>query len=138
MALPKSMLAYTDCQEVFSRAADSAEKGGPGVRVRLASWADANYFRMRMNNARAINRRDNAEIYSPGDPLYKASLWDALMVTIKRVDGEFYVYVEPHGVQLEKVEEIPTEGEEQVESIVTEKPQAPPPIGRVEPLVTRR
>ena len=135
MALPKSSLAYTDCYEVYERAMESVEGEGPGVRVRLASWSDANYFRMRMNNARAINRQDNGEVYSPGDPLYKRSVWDALMVTIKQVDNEFYVYVEPHGIDVETIEEIP-EGE--VENVVTEKPEVPPPVGRVETLVTRR
>ena len=138
MPLPKSMIAYEDCREVYERAAESAEAGGPGVRVRLATWADANYFRMRMNNCRAINRRDNADIYDPGDPLYKGSLWDALMVTIKRVDGEFYVYVEPHGIKLDGVEEIPAGTEEEVENITNAKPEAAPPIGKVESLVTRR
>lgn len=131
MALPKSRHAYQDCYDIYEKAEASVSEGGPGVRVRLGDWASANYFRMRMNMARSINRRDNTDIYDPGDPLYKASTWDALMVTIKLVDGEHYVYVEPHGVSPSAVEEIPTDTEETVEKIVHEGPEPHPPIGEV-------
>lgn len=138
MPLPKSRMAYLDCEEIYNKASESVDAGGPGVRVRLGEWKDANYFRMRMNNARAIDRRDNEDSYEPGHPLYKASTWDALMVTIKKVDDEYYVYVEPHGVSLSNVEFIPTEPtEETVEKIVSETPEPPPPIGHVQRVMRR-
>lgn len=133
MPLPKSIHAYNDCKEIYERAMDSVLAEGPGVRVRQPDWDAANYLRMRMNNARAINRRDNQDIYEPGDPLYKASEWDTLMVTIKKVGEEFYLYVEPHGIDTSSIEAIP-EGEVATR-VVVEKPAA---VGEIQALVSRR
>lgn len=134
MPLPKSRHAYSDCEEAYNKALDSTE----GVRIRMTDFAAANYFRMRMNNCRVINRRDNSAIYEPGHTLYQGSAWDRLMVTIKKVDGEHYVYVESHGIDTALIEEIEASTEETVENIVTEKP-APEhiPVGIVEH-ITRR
>ncbi len=137
MPLPKSINAYLDCTDAYTRAVESVDAGGPGVRIRLGSWAQANYFRMRMNNARAINRRDNTDVYSPGDPLYKGSVWDALMVTIREVDGEHYVYVEPHGVTIDAIEEIPSDDNSQM-LLAPPKPLAIGAVQILPPLVTRR
>lgn len=107
MALPKSMLAYTDCAALFNAAITAVENDKFGARVRLPSFDAANYFRMRMNSARSIDRTANADIYSPGDPLYRASAWDALMVRIKRTeDGAYWVYAEPHGIETGEIEEV--------------------------------
>lgn len=136
MPLSKSIYAYNDCCQIYERAMESAVSGGPGVRVRQEKESDAIYLRMRMNNARAINRRDNADIYAPGDPLYKASVWDALMVTIKMIDDDFYVYVEPHGIDTSMIEDIPQDDQGQITYV---KPKLlPAPVGQVQPLVTRR
>lgn len=133
MPLPKSRLAYLDCFEIYEK----AEASATGVRVRMADENAAVYFRMRMNNARAIDRRDNEDTYKPGEPLYKASTWDALMVTIKKVDDDYYVYVEPHGVKPEAVEVIPADGEEVVENIVTDKREPAPPVGEAQQIMRR-
>lgn len=107
MSLPKSMLAFGDCKELYDRALESVESGKFGARVRLPSLEAANYFRMRMNQARVVDRAANAEIYVPGDPLYKASSWDSLMVRIKRTgDGVVWVYAEPHGIETGEIEEV--------------------------------
>jgi len=107
MALPKSMLAYQDCKALYDAALTAVEAGKFGARVRLPSFDAANYFRMRMNSARSVDRTANEAIYSPGDPLYRASAWDGLMVRIKRTDdGAYWVYAEPHGIETGEIEEV--------------------------------
>lgn len=134
MSLPKSIIAYKDCQEIYEKAMDSVNAGGQGIRVRQESYGAAVYLRMRMNQARAINRRDNAEIYAPGDPLYMASEWDALIVTIKTADDVHYLYVESNLLDVSNIEEIPESDEAKKAS----PPQEHLPVGIAQPLITRR
>lgn len=122
MSLPKSSQAYHDCADLYDRALRSIVSGSLGVRLPMANFADANYMRMRMNQARVINRRDNSEIFSPGEPLYQASVWDALVLRIKIIDDKYYLYVEPSGVPTDGVEEIPPDDTAQAIPVIqTEK-----------------
>lgn len=104
MSLIQSRQAYSDCREVFDKAIEDSE----GVRVPMSTYNDAIYFRMRMHQARAIDRRDNKELYrdQPDHQLYNASQYDRLVVRVKNVDDRWYVYVEHGGVDVDTVEPL--------------------------------
>lgn len=136
MSLPKSSQAYHDCHDIYDKAIASIDNGGNGVRLKMADYGDANYMRMRMNQARVINRRDNSEVFNPGDPLYQASVWDALVLRIKKIDDQHYLYVEPAGISTDGVEEIPANDDaEQISTIV---PKIKLDIDRVVENIKRR
>lgn len=60
----------------------------------MVDFDSAVHFRMRLHTARAIDRRDNAAVYPVGDPMHGTSVYDALIIRIKNIDGEIYVYAE--------------------------------------------
>lgn len=95
MTLPDSLLAFSDCVDIFERAMDD----GRGCRVRCKDWDAASYLRLRLHKARALDRRKNQLAYEPGHQLHGASPFDEYVVRIKEVryEGEgsrIYVYVE--------------------------------------------
>jgi hypothetical protein len=88
-----------------------------GARVKIASHDDAMFFRMRMHQARQIDRKDNKELYQPGDPLYGRSPYDQLVVRIKEHDDGIWVYAErvrlPEEIEsLSEVEQIEFDGKD--------------------------
>lgn len=63
--------------------------------MRLASYADAHYFRLRCNQARILHRKENAKVYPEGMPLHGASEYDPLQLKLKEdTEGGWWVYAE--------------------------------------------
>jgi hypothetical protein len=63
---------------------------------------------MRIHQARQIARNDNAELYSPGEPLYAASEYDRFQIRI-RVDADAncaWVMIEPRTADILAIEEL--------------------------------
>ena len=65
-------------KENLSRALDSPK----GIRVSFDTKSEATRFRHQCNSFRVKDRTDNAELYSPGDPLYGVSAYDELLLTV--------------------------------------------------------
>lgn len=121
MSISTSRGSYKDCFDVWKAALDDAE----GARVKMTDFDAANHFRMRMHTARAIDRRDNKEIYEQGDKMHGASIYDPLVVRIKNEEGEFYVYVEHVGNSLGKIERLSSkEDDASDEAVVEEAPDS--------------
>ena len=65
MALTDSIAAYDDCFQAFERAAKSKRYPHP-----LRGQKTANYFRLRMNYARVLQRREAVRMYERTDPRF--------------------------------------------------------------------
>lgn len=95
MPLPNTPGAYSDCFEIWERAIQLRV----GCRTLVGpSLPDVHYLRMRMHQARAIRRAESRRAYPKDHPLYDTSEYDKYKLTIKDDDdGDFWLYVEPHG-----------------------------------------
>ena len=69
MALSESMAAYTDCYEIYDAARDNPQ----GVRVLIGEYSQAGIMRMRMNQARVLERKEAKRLYDRTDPKYGKS-----------------------------------------------------------------
>ena|SRR5258706_8723513 len=108
MSISNSRLSYTDCYEFL----DKAIEDDKGVRVPLGEWAKANFFRMRCHQARSITKKDNREIYQPGDPQYGVSIYDVITIRLKEDEaGEWWVYAEKNLLEPGTVESLSELGE---------------------------
>ena len=110
MVTSSSRLAYDDCFEILSRALEDKH----GARVHCQSRGEAFHLRTRLHSARQIDRRDNIHVYDESDPLHGRSAYDTLVVRIKELDGQHYVYVEKSGgdMVIESLSEVKTNGQE--------------------------
>ena len=107
MALSSSHLSYSDCYSLM----DEALRQPRGVRVSQPTHDAAIFFRMRLHQARSIDRKRSLDIYEPGDYLRNTSQYDALVVRL-RPDPEtngFWVYLERSDVVVGKVEALPVD-----------------------------
>lgn len=109
MPVSNSRLSYSDCFTLFEKALEDAK----GARYQVSggeSRSDAWYFRLRMHNARQIDRKDNKELFELGDPLYGRSIYDPLLIQIKQdVEEKWWIYVvhtEIDGDQIESLSEL--------------------------------
>lgn len=89
MSLPNTPLSYLDCFEVFDRALKDTE----GVMVRMKSKDAATHFRMRMHQARRVDRHRNCQTYEMEHPLFNSSAYDPLYITIEDRDGVDYLFI---------------------------------------------
>lgn len=106
MALSNSRLSYTDCYELMEKAINDPV----GVRVKVADRSAAAYFRARIHKARTVDRSDNAKAYEPTMPLHNASVYDQLNVTMRYIDGSWYVYLKSianNALAVESLSQLP-------------------------------
>lgn len=117
-----SPLAHKDVQ----KAMDRALANGRGIRIRCASYGEANALRQRMYTMRKADRRENARIYDHTDPLHGRSVYDSLICTpMQDVHGVVHLVVEvstPERLE-SRIEDLASEAEspvtkEQVESAI--------------------
>lgn len=86
-----SRLSYKAEYDLMQQAVD-AEKG---VRSHIGSREAAMKFRLRLNQARQLDRKLNCETYEPGHALYGGSEFDELIFTVRQdTDEEWWVYLE--------------------------------------------
>ena len=103
MSISNSRLSYTDCYQLL----DQAVEDSLGARVCLGTYEAANFFRMRCHQARAINRRDNQEMYELGDPKHGASVYDQVVLRLKEdEEGAFWVYAEKSTLDPGEIESL--------------------------------
>jgi len=103
MALSTSILAYNDCKDFLEKAVDDSK----GARLPFRNETDANYYRMRCNQFRKLDRIQNAMIYDIGAKMHGHSEYDQLTLTIKQSsDGYFWVYAQKLLLNIEEVEAL--------------------------------
>lgn len=101
MALPDQIAGYKDCYELF----DKAQADPLGARALLESAEKARYFRMRMNHARVLLRRESTKMYDRTDPRHNKSEYDEFLCQIREdTEGNFWVYVVRHNTEIKAVE----------------------------------
>lgn len=103
MSLSNSILAYMDCKEFLERALD-AERG---ARIPFRTEKEAEYWRMRCNQFRVLDRRQSKTIFAPGHKMHGHSEYDGLTMTIKySEDGYHWVYAQKRVIDPGQIEDI--------------------------------
>jgi len=118
MVTSESRLAYADCYKVMEQAI--SDQYPKGIRIKCASYEDAMHFRLRLHKARKIDRKDNLEVYPPGDIMHGKSVYDSLIMRIRMsVDNSAWL-------RLERVEAMEFEIESLEEPMIERKPEPIP------------
>lgn len=112
MPVSNSRLSYSDCFTLFEKALEDPK----GVRFQPKpsktndNYGDCYHFRLRMHQARAIDRKDNKSLHSddPGAPLYGRSILDPLVIQIKGPDsdGLHWIYVSHTEINVDDIESL--------------------------------
>jgi hypothetical protein len=86
-----SPLAHKDIEATLDRALAN----GKGVRIFCGDQATATGLRQRVYTLRKLDRRSSLRVYTPDDPMYGKSAYDAVICT-PRVDTneEWWLYIE--------------------------------------------
>lgn len=101
MSLPQTIGAYTDCSELFERAAADER----GARACLGTYEACIQMRTRMHYFRLLDRRANSETYPKGDPMHGASTYDGYVVQLQKdQDEEWWLYVQPRSSKILAIE----------------------------------
>ena len=103
MSLPTSLLAYASELDAFRRA-NATERG---IRIEFPDERSARAYLARLHQARVLDRKENKDVYAPGDPMFGKSDYDTIRVS-KREDetGKFWLYLEKNEVIPGFVEEL--------------------------------
>lgn len=101
MTPPKSLGAYTDCEEYFEKAAASEK----GIGLTLETPGMALRFRQKMNSYRIVLRKQSKAIYEIGEPKYNTSPYDAYELTIDK-ENDCRVLIRKYRMSVAKVEEL--------------------------------
>ena len=90
MSAPTSRLSYSDCFEYLQLASEDPK----GVRLRLPTYEAANFLRMRIHQARKLDREANSETYPTDHQMHGQSTYDQLQVRITtEPDSAVYLYI---------------------------------------------
>lgn len=90
MATSQSRLSYTDCYEVL----DKAIANQKGIRVEVSDLGAGRHYRVRLHQARSIDRKDNKETYPEDHKLHGRSVYDQLVVRLRLVKSKWWMYIE--------------------------------------------
>lgn len=103
MTIPTNRMSYADIYDRY----DLALEDPKGIRIPFDTEEEAMHYRMRLHNARAIDRKENAKLYAKGEPLHGQSAYDVLQVRIREgEDGTWFVYIEPKDKYIGEVERL--------------------------------
>ena len=128
MSLSTSRLAFQDCLDALDKAlADSK-----GIRIPMADQGTASNFRARVHQARVLDREANAVQYPEDHPMHGHSVYDELIVRIKKTKSGCYVYIEKIQLDETKVESLSEVGDDHP------IPEEPKPIAEVVADVVKR
>jgi hypothetical protein len=108
MAINTSRLAYQDCYDLMERAI--SDEYPTGLRIKFASWNEANHFRQRIHNARYVDRQDNADLYDKTNIMHGRSVYDVLNCRIRQLSDGWWLRLER--VDARKFEVEPLESPE--------------------------
>lgn len=111
MPVSNSRLSYSDCFTLFEKALEDTK----GARFQVAgggNYGDSHHFRLRMHQARSIDRKDNRELFQLGDPLFGRSVFDPLVIQIKQdTEGLWWIYVKHTEIDADQIEALSELGE---------------------------
>src|SRR5437879_3042946 len=104
MTLPNHIGAYTVEIETF----ESASADLTGIRVYYGkNEGEAKKFQLRLHQARALNRQENARLYPRDDMRHGHSPYDNLVVRVREdVAGDWWVYLEKRIFDPERIESL--------------------------------
>lgn len=112
MPVSSSRLSYSDCFTLFDKAYNDTK----GCRFQVKpsgadgrNYGDCYHFRLRMHQARAIDRKDNRALYpDPSEPLHGRSIYDSLVIQIKGPDSEgmHWIYVSHTEIDVNDIESL--------------------------------
>jgi hypothetical protein len=99
-----------------------------GIRVKFATEQDAWLYRLRLHNARKIDRKENEEIYEKGHAMHGRSVYDALIMRLRQVSnngkGAWWLRIEKISIEDLEIESL---SEEDIEEDI-KPPKTPIPI----------
>lgn len=90
MSNSNARMAYLDCYDIL----DKAVEDNHGCRVRVPNIEAAFHLRMRLHQARKIDRKENNLKYEPGEKMYGQSIYDLVVIRIRSIDGFVFLYLE--------------------------------------------
>ena len=103
MALSNSILAYIDCKEFLERAVDDER----GARIPFRTEKEAEYWRMRCNQFRKLDRQQNRQVFELGHKMHGNSEYDGLTMIIRHSqDGYAWVYAEKRIIEPGLIENL--------------------------------
>lgn len=108
MSTSSSPLAFSDCFDLFAEGL----KDSVGARCKFESEQAALHFRMRMHRARTLDRQENSKTYPRDHHMYNRSVYDRLVCRIRKIDGDYFVYVEQLGLDMGEIESLSELGDE--------------------------
>ena len=111
MAINTSRLAYQDCYDLMEKAI--SDEYPTGLRIKFASYNEANHFRQRIHNSRYVDRQDNADTYGNGHLMHGRSVYDVLNCRIREASDGWWLRLERVDARKFEIEPL-------------EKPQLPP------------
>lgn len=113
MTLSQSRFAYNDCYEVMNKAIDDPK----GIRVRVDDYNAGIHLRMRIHQARSIDRDDNRKTYANDHPMYGRSPYDRLIVRapVEDIDGNWWVRLDKPEANIYEIESL-TDGPPMIEA----------------------
>ena len=91
-------VSMSDALDLLDKAINSKN----GIRITVHDHAAAITIRHRSYLARTKDRRANAKIFPPGNPMHNASVYDPITITIKEVDDGFALDFRLHGLDLKQ------------------------------------
>lgn len=90
MSASTSRLAYQDAYDIL----DQAVENSVGIRVQVPDEGAGFNLRLRLHQARSIVRKENKEIYPEDHKLYGRSIYDPLVIRIKKEATKWWMYIE--------------------------------------------
>lgn len=134
MSLSTSRHAYLDCLALL----DKAMAEPRGIRAEVPTLAAATHLRMRIHQARAIDRNDNAKTYDPDHPLHGRSPYDILVVRIEETPDRVWLYLDRQQVLIGAIESIPADYQIEPPKPTLRIEYHPTPEAKGIPLTVRR
>src|SRR6266576_3824526 len=102
-----SRLIHQDCFDLMDQAIANVK----GTRIKFPDHGAAWHFRLRLHKARRIDREDNTRTFERDHPMYGRSIYDPLVVKIRVIDGDTWLYLEKLSVEHFVVESLDVDDE---------------------------
>lgn len=137
MTVSTSRLAFDDCFDLMDRTLEEPQ----GIRVRFPSFGAANYFRMRMHQARSLDREDNKLAYDKGERLYGRSIYDPIKATVEEQGKAWWLILKKYsieGLHIESLGPVEDQSDEPDENFADSEPEMAETIETQEPIRMRR
>lgn len=104
MSLSTSRHAYLDCYALL----DAALADPRGIRAEVSTLAAATHLRMRVHQARTIDRNENAKTYPADHHLHGRSPYDILVCRVEETPTDHaWIYLDRLQVNILTIEPIP-------------------------------